>query len=249
MGKIIRAILADDDADQRKILKYYLKKYPEIKIVSEVSEGDRVLQHVKRFYPDVLFLDVELPGKSGIEVARQLSREDFHPLIVFFTSYPQYAVEGFEVEAVDYLVKPVEPARLEKAIQRIMAELADHIPAASAPQPIETLQFLSIMFNDHARVVSVDDIVFFSVESGTVYVHLKKFSGPLRYRSIKRLEAELDPKRFVRVHRKYLVNVAHVREIVNWFKHSYHIIMDDEKQTELPLSRRGARELRKLIRW
>ncbi len=249
MARIIRAIIADDDEDQRKILSYYLKRHPNIRVVGEASDGKRALSQIKKYYPDVVFLDVELPQMNGIEVARKLAEEDYRPLVVFFTSYPQYAVEGFEVDAVDYLVKPLKPERLKKALNKVMAELMDHEKAPALPQKQEYLQFLTLQFTDHSLVVAVDDIVYFSVEAGTVYAHLKKKKGPLRYRSIKTLEKDLDPGKFVRVHRKYLVNVAHVREIVNWFKNAYHIILDDEQRTELPLSRRGARDLRRLIKW
>ena len=250
MSKIIRTLIIDDNPDQRKILKPYLQLYPEMRIVGEAEDARKARQMIEQLYPDVIFVDIELPGISGIDLVKRITRQPYHPLIVFFRSCPQYAVEGYEIDAIDYLVKPLRPERLKKTIEKIKHAL-DGVWMVHEPPRAERdyLQYLSIMFNDHSKVVNVDDIVYFSVAEGTVFAHLRKFSGPIRYRSIKKLESELDPKKFIRIHRKYLINVIHIKEIVNWFKHTYHIIMNDDKESELPLSRRGTKELRKVVRW
>jgi len=250
MRNIIRVIIAEDNADQRQILKYFFQRYPELKVIAEAESGKEALKQIQQLFPDVVFLDIDLPEMNGIDLVKVIQKKEYSPHFVFFTSYPQYAVEGYEVDALDYLVKPINPERLDKTIKKILQVVT---PAASSlEQPAkeqENLRYLTIQINKHSYVVNVDEIIFIYVEAGVVYVQLQGVTGIVRYRSIKQMETELDLSRFVRVHRKYLINIDKIKEIVGWFKSSYSLIMKDKNETEILLSRRGAKSLRQVVRW
>jgi|Deesub1362B_J571_1020462.scaffolds.fasta_scaffold02537_2 two-component system LytT family response regulator/two-component system response regulator LytT len=247
--KVIRAVIAEDDPDQRRILKYLLKQFPEFKIIAEAGNGKKAFDQIRKLYPDVAFVDIEMPGMNGIELAKKIKNLEYTPLFVFFTVFPEYAVDGFEVDAVDYLVKPVQPERFKKTVEKIKRTLDIGGEPAKPKEEKEYLRFISVIVNDHSRVVALGDVVYFSVKEGTVFAHLRQFVGPIRYRSIRQLEVELDPKQFVRIHRKYLINVNKIKEIVPWFKGTYQVLMADTQESQLPMSRRGMRELRRLVRW
>ncbi len=249
MKNIVRVMIAEDNEDQRKILKYYLRSHPEFKIVAELDNGKKVLKMIEKLYPDVVFLDIDLPGINGIEVVKALQKREYSPLVVFFTSYPQYAVQGFEYDALDYLVKPVTQERLDKTIEKINEKLHESKPLMISKAKKDHLQYLTIQIDKHSYVVNVNEIIYISVQDGTVFIKLKNNMGTVKYRSIKKLESDLNPRQFVRVHRKYLVNVDKIEEIVGWFKNSYRLVMKNTRNTEIQLSRRGAKALRDIVRW
>lgn len=250
MKRVVRVAIAEDSDDQRKILKYYLNNFKDFKVIAEADDGKKALKQIKQVYPDVIFVDIDLPGLNGIDLVKALRKNDFTPMVVFFTSYPQYAVQGFEFDALDYLVKPISQDRLEKTINKIKKNFEEKQPIiAPVSKPKEYLQYLTIQINKHSYVVNVNDIIYISVQEGTVLIKLKNNLGTVRYRSIKQLESELNPRKFVRVHRKYLVNVDKIEEIIGWFKNSYRLKMKNESEVEIQLSRRGARALRHVVRW
>jgi two-component system, LytTR family, response regulator LytT len=227
-----------------------LKNFKEFKIIAESDNGKKALKQIKQLYPDVIFVDIDLPGLNGIDLVKSLQQFDYTPMVVFFTSYPQYAVQGFEFNALDYLVKPISQDRLAKTIEKIKKNFEETKPnIAPVSKPKEYLQYLTIQINKHSYVVNVNDIVYISVQEGTVLIKLKNNLGTVRYRSIKQLESELDPRQFVRAHRKYLVNVEKIEEIIGWFKNSYRLKMKNDNGIEIQLSRRGARALRHVVRW
>ena len=248
MKKVTRIFIAEKSEKKRKFLKSFLKKYEEFKVISEAEDGKRALKLIKQIYPDVLFVNTDLPGLNGIDLVKSLKKNDYLPLVIFFSANSQHAVEGFEIEALDYLVDPINPERLNKTIKKIKSTLSITKPAAVADKMREYLQYLTIQVNKHSYVVKVSDIIYISVDEGTVSVKLRTVTGTVKFRSLKQLESELDGRHFVRVHRKYLVNVDKIEEIVGWFKKSYSIIMKNNRDTEIQLSRRGFRALRHIVR-
>jgi len=249
---IIRTLIVDDDPDQIKILKYFLRRYSEVKIIGEARTGEEAIHLITQYYPDLVFLDIELPDINGIRVVREITSKDYEPLFIFVTSFPQYAVEGFDLEVLDYLVKPVQPERLEKALSRVQAKLQEMFPGRAGPGRAglpRYLSFVSVKVNQTTHLVPANEIVFVSWEDSTVVVHTARGSGLTKFRSLDQLEALLDPQMFVRVHRRYLVNVNKIKEIVPWFKGTFALIMRNEKQTQILMSRRGAQKLRRHVRW
>ena len=250
MKNIVRIIIAEDNEDQRQILKYFFQRYSEFKVIAEADTGKKAFKQIQNLLPDVVFLDIDLPDMNGIDLVKAIRQKGYSPHFVFFTSYPQYAVESYEVDVLDYLVKPVNPERLAKTVKKIHQVLTPEKPIqVSQPKEREYIKYLTIQINKHSYVVNVNEIVFIYVDAGVVYIQLQGMNGMVKYRSIKQLETELDLRRFIRVHRKYLVNIDKIKEIVGWFKSSYRLVMKDKSETEILVSRRGAKALRQVVRW
>jgi two-component system LytT family response regulator len=223
----LKALIADDEPLARERLKFLLSADQEIEIVGECRNGREVIATLKDERIDVLFLDIQMPGKSGFEVIEQLSPSDM-PATVFVTAHNQYAVQAFEVSAVDYLTKPVEPQRLTATLARIKHRVASHealitqaklksvlttleADAATAP-PKEYPRRLLVHHGARDFFVNVDDVEWIEAADYYSCFHVGKKTFMLR-QTIKQLASTLDPRKFVRVHRSVIVNVDQVREI------------------------------------
>lgn len=264
----LRAVLVDDEQLAREELGYLLGQLGGVDVIGEADNGPAAVETVDRLQPDVVFLDVQMPGLTGIEVARRLLDLEAGAQIVFVTAYDQRAIEAFEVNAVDYLLKPVDPARLETALQRarrrITAERqagASEVSASSAiaPDQFEKLlqmvserqsrrERLAIKVGDRLLLVQAEDIVHASVVDETIIVVTDQYSGTSNYRTLDELQARLDPSIFWRVHRSHLVNINKIKEIVPWFSRNYILRMKDEKATEIPVSRTQTKRLREYLK-
>src|SRR5918994_1650658 len=212
-------------------------------------------------------LDVQMPGLTGFEVARRLLDTGIESQLVFVTAYDQHAIEAFDVNAVDYLLKPVEAARLTTAVDRVRKRLAtERVPPAKGegpnrPTSVELdrlLQLLSkqqehreqlaVKISDRFLLIQADEVVHASVEDDVITVITNSLSGTSNYRTLDELQARLDPEVFWRVHRSHLVNINKIREIVPWFSRNYILRMKDAKATEIPVSRSQTRRLREYLK-
>jgi two-component system LytT family response regulator/two-component system response regulator LytT len=211
--------------------------------------------------PDLVMLDVQMPGLTGFEVARRLIRAGVESHIVFVTAYDQHAIEAFDVNAVDYLLKPVEPGRLSTAVERVRKRLATERPAARAASTADLERVLQILHDrqdrreqmaikvgDRFLLVQADEIVHASVEDDVITVETNSLSGTSNYRTLDELQAHLDPAVFWRVHRSHLVNINKIKEIVPWFSRNVLLRMRDGKGTEIPVSRSQTKRLRDYLR-
>jgi two-component system response regulator LytT len=201
---------------------------------------------------------VQMPGLNGFGVIKKLmDRKMKVPHIVFATAYDNYAVQAFEVNAVDYVLKPFDKGRLAKAIQRAkrmietksspveqLEALVGKLGTGKAAQPVKLL----VKTQQRLFLVDADDIVFASIQDGLISVMAKDVEGTSNYRTIEELQTSLDSDRFWRAHRSYLVNINHIKEVVPWFKSSYMLKMDDKKQSEVPVSRAQTKRLRELLK-
>jgi two-component system LytT family response regulator/two-component system response regulator LytT len=198
-----------------------------------------------------------MPGLTGFEVARRVAASGLESQVVFVTAFDQYAIDAFEVNAVDYLLKPVEPARLGTAVDRVRRRLAAE-KAAPKPDLDQLLQMLgdrqgrreqlAIKVDDRFLLVQVDEVVFASVEDDQVRVVTNSLSGTSNYRTLDELQTRLDPAVFWRVHRSHLVNINKIKEIVPWFSRNYILRMKDGKGSEIPVSRSQTRRLREYLK-
>jgi two-component system LytT family response regulator/two-component system response regulator LytT len=217
--------------------------------------------------PDVVFLDVQMPGLTGFEVARRLLDEGPDAHIVFVTAYDQHAIEAFEVNAVDYLLKPVDPVRLETALDRVRQRLSRERPGegtangsaginsddlAKIVEMVAERQSrrerLAIKVGERFLLVQADDIIYASMVDDTIVVVTRQHSGTSNYRTLDELHSRLDGRVFWRVHRAHLVNINMIKEIVPWFSRNYILRMKDEKTTEIPVSRTQTRRLRDYLK-
>jgi len=253
----IRALVVDDEKPARDELVYLLSAFPEIEIVGQGKNGVEALSLIKEHSPDIVFLDVQMPGLDGFGVIKKLAERKIRaPHIIFVTAFDNYAVQAFEVSAVDYVLKPFDKARLSKAIARAK-KIMD--ASGSSAERLEILvkqlgaaktQPAKLLVKAQQRMLLVDaeDVVFASITDGLITVVARDIEGTSNYRTIEDLQSSLDSETFWRAHRSYLVNINHIKEVVPWFKSSYMLKMSDKKSTEIPVSRAQTKRLRELIK-
>ncbi len=252
----LTAVLVDDESLAREELRWLLNDFPEIEVIATAGNGLDALNVIEQAEPDIVFLDVQMPGLDGISVVRRLREKDIPlPYFVFSTAYDQYAVEAFRLEAMDYLLKPVDKARLAETIERakrmLSAREGDLPPvAAGEVRARSNQQHAKIVVRNGNRhfIVDARDIIYATINEGVITIVANQAEGVSSYRTIEELQANLDPDQFWRAHRSYLVNIDRIREVVPWFKSSYQIRVDDKKGTEIPVSRVQTRRLRELLK-
>jgi two-component system LytT family response regulator/two-component system response regulator LytT len=266
----LRTVLVDDEQLARDELKYLLDQIGGLEIVGQAANGVEALTTVQRLQPDLVFLDVQMPGLTGFEVARRMLDDGPRAEIVFVTAYDQHAIEAFEVNAVDYLLKPVDPARLEVALERVRRRMASErpevgpaaagsgVPGVNRDQLEKIVELVTARQSRRERVaikvgerfllVQAEEIVYASLADESITVATHQFVGHSNFRTLDELQARLDPSVFWRVHRSHLVNINKIREIVPWFSRNYILRMKDEKATEIPVSRTQTRRLREYLK-
>src|SRR5580700_2693774 len=253
VSAVISAILVDDEKLASDELAYQLREFPDVEIVATASNGIEAVKLIEDLEPDLVFLDVQMPGLDGMGVIRKLREKGIPlPYFVMATAYDQYAVEAFKWEALDYLLKPVEKERLSQAIDRARKGVADRQKMAPAepPAPKPSLQRTKLLVKNNQRnfIVDAQDVVYATIEDGLITVVASALEGQSNYRTIEELQSNLDPDMFWRVHRSYLVNIHRIKEVIPWFKSSFQLRMDDKKQTEIPVSRVQTKRLRALLK-
>lgn len=252
----LTALIADDEELARDELSYLLREFPDIEILGFATNGNEALELIEDLEPDVVFLDVQMPGLDGLSVIRRLRQQQIPaPYFVLSTAYDQYAVEAFREEAFDYLLKPIEKERLSVTIERARRHLAERAKvqqavAAEVPprNPGAVPAKVLVKANNRNLIVDPNDIIFASIDDGLITLVCTQVTGTTNYRTIEELQSSLDPDVFWRVHRSYLVNINRIREVVPWFKSSYQLRMDDKAQTSVPVSRVQTKKLRALFK-
>lgn len=270
-GAPLTAVLVDDEALARDELGFLLGQVGGVQVVGQAENGIEAVGTISRLKPDVVFLDVQMPGLTGFEVARRLIDDETPSHIVFVTAYDQHAIEAFEVNAIDYLLKPVDPARLEIAIQRARRLIAFERPAdpaaaatdATVPgvtaEQLEKIvelvserrmrrERLALKVGERFLLVQADEVIYASLSDDVITVVAGRHVGTSSCRTLDELQDQLDPAVFWRVHRAHLVNINKVKEIVPWFNRNYILRMKDEKATEIPVSRNHTRRLREYLK-
>jgi len=249
----ITAILVDDEKLASEELAYQLRDFPDIEIAATASNDLEALKLIEDLEPDLVFLDVQMPGLDGLGVIRKLREAGIPlPYFVMATAYDQYAVEAFRWEALDYLLKPVEKERLAMAVERARKGIAERAKTVQPdlPPPKPTLQRTKLLIKNNQRnfIVDAREVVYATIEDGLITVVASNLEGQSNYRTIEELQSNLDPEIFWRVHRSYLVNIHRIKEVVPWFKSSFQLRMDDKKQSEIPVSRVQTKRLRALLK-
>ena len=265
----LRAVLVDDEQLARDELGFLLGQVGGVTVIGQAGDGVEALATIDRLQPDIVFLDIQMPGLTGFEVARRLLAAHAPSHIVFVTAYDQHAIEAFEVNAIDYILKPVDPARLDMAVKRARRLVAfERSPdrAAEPPGPagvtaeqleqiVERVaerrnrgERLAIRVGERFLLVQAEEIVCASLADDVITIVAGKHVGTSNYRTLDELQERLDQGTFWRVHRSHLVNINKVKEIVPWFNRNYILRMKDEKATEIPVSRTQTRRLREYLK-
>jgi two-component system, LytTR family, response regulator LytT len=253
----MNTLIVDDEKPARDELIFLLKSFPEVNIVGQGKNGEEAVSLIKEHAPDVVFLDVQMPGLNGFGVIKKLmDRKMRVPHIVFATAYDNYAVHAFEVNAVDYVLKPFDKARIAKAVQRAKKVVeASALPADRLETLVNQLEQaksqpakILVNFQQRLLLVDADDVIYASIADGLITIVARDAEGTSNYRTIEELQGSLDAETFWRAHRSYLVNINQIKEVVPWFKSSYMLKMNDKKETEIPVSRAQTKRLRELFR-
>lgn len=237
----LRAIVVDDEELARKRLRKMLKKYEaDIEIVDEARNGEEAVVRIDSARPDVIFLDVQMPVFDGFEVVRRMKTK---PYIIFATAYDEFAVKAFEENAVDYLLKPIEQRRLDKAIDKLH-QLFDHkalrldenVKRLLARLAAVSLKRVQVRVGDKIILVECVDVFYFEAEDKCTYLHTadQKYIVDL---TLAELETKLDSTEFVRIHRSTIINLKYMMELVKWFGGKYKVRLKDKGKTELVVSR------------
>ncbi|HEY4088055.1 MAG TPA: LytTR family DNA-binding domain-containing protein [Bryobacteraceae bacterium] len=243
------AIIADDEPLARDELRFLLEEAGEVEVIGEASNGLEALDLIEKLDPALAFLDIQMPGLDGLGVVRRLRENQIDPPhIVFSTAFDQFAVEAFRLEAMDYLLKPVDRDRLAATLARARRMVADRLtepPAAPEAKPAFTK--LLIRSGNRNLVIGPEELVYATIANGVITLVAANAEGQSNFRTIEELQAALDPDVFWRAHRSYLVNVNRIREVIPWFKSTYQLRMDDKKTSEIPVSRLQSRRLREML--
>ncbi len=294
----ISALIIDDEQLARDELKYLLDSVGGVEVVAQGANGIEAVNLIEEHHPDLVFLDVQMPGQDGFAVIQRLmernrerslaknasvagvgAQKDTAPLpqFVFATAFDQYAVRAFDVNAVDYLLKPFDRSRVLEAVERVRARMAaggtNAVGASGAPDAeIESqldrlLRLLNrplaaehhgslshppakLIVEVQSRLLLVDqaEICFAAIDEGVIRIVTRAFEGQSKCRTLEELLELLDPARFWRAHRGFVVNIDQIREVMPWFKSSYQLRMNDKQQTEIPVSRAQTKRLRELFK-
>jgi two-component system response regulator LytT len=258
----LTALIIDDEPLARQELQFLLEDVGGVEILAQGTNGIEAVELIRSHKPDLLFLDVQMPGLDGFAVLKKLLELKIAlPQVVFATAYDQYAVRAFEVNAVDYLLKPFDRKRVMQTIEKAAARLSTPVELSSDGKLDALLRLVSeqtqtakpnsgkVIVRIQNRLLLVDqrEICFASIEGGTISVVTPSVEGHSNCRTLEELMDQLDPLAFWRAHRSFVVNIQHIREVVPWFKSSYQLRMDDPKRTEVPVSRAQTKRLRELF--
>ncbi|HTW82424.1 MAG TPA: LytTR family DNA-binding domain-containing protein [Terracidiphilus sp.] len=271
----ISALIIDDEQLAREELKYLLDEVGGVDVVAQGANGIEAVKLIEEFHPDLVFLDVQMPGLDGFQVIQKLAERrrgnggEPMPQIVFATAYDQYAVRAFAVNAVDYLLKPFDRSRVSEAVERARTRIVSGSGESGGEKPtssqIEALlkllnrnqgaerapaQPAKLIVQLQSRLLLVDqaEICFAAIDEGVIRIVTRTFEGQSKCRTLEELQELLDSASFWRAHRGFVVNINHIREVVPWFKSSYQLRMNDKQQTEIPVSRAQTKRLRELFK-
>ena len=249
--KPLSILIADDEKLARRDLKFLLKSIEGVSVVGEAKNGVEALDRIKKLSPQLTLLDIEMPGLNGLQVVGKLLKQGIDTAVVFVTAYDHYAVRAFEVNAVDYLLKPVAVERLKATISRVRKRLAAgeeksrNLEAVLAAINKREVTKLSIRLEESHGIIDEDDLLYAFVEKGVVTAVTMDSRGVLSCGSLDELQALLSPERFMRVHRGYVVNVDMIREVIPWFSGTFRLKLKNNSM--IPLSRSHVKDLRAIL--
>lgn len=250
---MIRAFIVEDEQPALERLKDLIDEITDVEIIGSNPSGKEAVQQIDSLKPDVLFLDIHLTDISGIDVLRLISHQ---PAIIFTTAYNQYAIEAFELRAVDYLLKPFSKERFEEAVDKVREKLQpDQDMTSTFKQLLQSWQpgkdYLTRIpsrIGDKIYILPDDEIVYFKSEDKVVFAYLADSDFIVNY-TLEELQNRLHPDKFFRIHRSTIVNLNYVKTIEAWFGGGYKMKVKDKRNTELTISRSAGRLLREKLGW
>jgi two-component system LytT family response regulator len=250
----LRTLLVDDESLARKELRSLLQPFKDIKVIGEAAHTQEALELIDNLDYAVIFLDIDNPGLNGIDLARQLQEKSDPPSVIFTTVHKDYAFAAFEVNAVDYLLKPIESQRLEQAIAKVRkwrGGQADSDSKSSTKNKIpatqtKPLEVVPVELRGKTILLRQEEIIYIYTDKDNVYVKTHKESYLTRF-TLRDLELRFNSNHFFRSHRCYLVNIQRMRELIPYFNGTYAVVVDDYERSEIPVSRMQSRKLKELL--
>jgi two-component system LytT family response regulator len=250
-----RTVIVDDEPPARQRLARLLAAYPDIEIVGQAASGGEAVTCLQETRPDLVFLDIQLPEYDAFEVLRRL---DDPPLAIFATGHDRYALEAFQTASIDYILKPVEEEALARALQKLMRltqsgrssleqRMQEFLARFEPPARPEHLHKMAVRVGERAILIEMSEVSHFEAKDKYVFLHTLAGKEYLVDQTVTELEARLDPRKFVRVHRSTLVNIDHVKEIQDWFNGKYRLILGNHARSEVLVSKGMAPRLKSLI--
>jgi len=255
----INTIIVDDEKPAREELAFLLKGFPDINVIGQGKNGVEAVSLIKEHTPDLVFLDVKMPGLDGFGVLKKIvERKMKMPHVVFATAFDQYAVQAFDVNAVDYVLKPFDKARIAKAIARARKMLETQTSATERLEQLvsqlgagkQNSSPVKILVKSQQRLLLVDgeDLIWASIDGGMISVVAGAFKSTANYRTLEEMDEALESDSFWKPHRSFLVNIHHIKEVLPWFNSTYMLKMDDKKHTQIPVSRSQIKRMRELFK-
>ncbi len=245
----IKVIIIDDESLARQITKSYLSKKSDFEIIAECSNGFDAIKKINELKPDLIFLDIQMPKLTGFEMLELIEEP---PVIIFTTAFDHFAIKAFEVNAIDYLLKPFSEERFEAALQKAVLQLGDRFRKNSAIENIiktadEKIEFLErVVIKDGSKitVIPVGEIKWIEAQDDYVLINTKK-GGFLKQKTMKYFDSHLNENEFVRVHRSYIINIGFIQHLEQTETESYRLVMKNGKQ--IPVSKSGLQRLKSTL--
>lgn len=231
----MRTIIVEDSYLAREELKELLKAHTEILVIGEVENSDEAAILIEAEKPDLIFLDIQMPGKTGFELLEMLNHV---PMVVFTTAYDEYAVKSFEYNTLDYLIKPIREERLASTVKKLMATVK-HQPVTQ--EKLSNNSRIFVKDSEQCWLLNLEDIRMFESCGNYTRVHFGE-NKPMIYKSLSKIEDRLDPGKFFRVNRQYIVSLNEIKNVEPWFNSCFKITLQDN--TELEVSRRSSAKLK-----
>lgn len=240
----MRCIIIEDEKPIREELEYILNQYLWIEVVGCAGDGLKGLELIDHLKPEVVFLDIQMPGLSGIEVASKLRYLERQPLVVFTTAYKDHALKAFDLGAVDYLLKPYDEERIHVTLKRIQERLGrKRLPLEDVNPASDEKDRLPVLQRGKTLIAQTSEFCYCVSQNSTVYIH----TNAEEYQSTYTLNELQDRTQMFRIHKSYLVNLKRIREVYSWFNGTYQIILDNPAQTVLTVSRSYVKSFKKAI--
>jgi len=250
----IRALIIDDEPLARERVRTLLREEPDVEVIAECANGNEAVTAIKKHSPDLIFLDVQMPGLGGFDVLRALGKEPM-PLVIFVTAYDQHALKAFEVHALDYLLKPFKQARFKQTVQRARETLASRqggvLPKGllellgQAKPVVERLTRIPVKTGERVIFVKTEHIHYIEAAGNYLVLHTAKENHVVR-ETLTSIEEKLDPKQFLRINRSMLVNLEQIKELQPLFKGDHAVVLLSGKQLTMT---RGIREVQEVLKF